>query len=367
MKRSFVLLAIFVAAFACLPGTSPSGDLQHIAYQPETIALQDPPAFVRMVIPQDNPLTIQGIALGRQLFYDPLLSADSTQSCASCHQPLIAFTDARAVSVGVKGKRGKRSSPSLFNVGYYYKGLFWDGRSSSLEEQAFHPVRDELEMALGWEEAVQRLQQHPTYPVLFRKAFGIKNINQIDSVLVARALAQFQRTLISSDAKLDRVKRGEATFTASEERGAHIFSDSSPDDIPVSECVHCHVDPLFTNLEFFNNGILTPEEQMLVQDKGRFSITGRRSDLYKFRTPTLRNIALTAPYMHDGRFATLEEVIDHYASGGHFAENVNPNVRVLHLEQEDKADLIAFLHTLTDSSALYNPAYQRPVASDVKF
>jgi cytochrome c peroxidase len=229
-----------------------------------------------------------------------------------------------------------------------------------LEEQALHPVRDDLEMALGWEEAVQRLQEHPSYPGLFRKAFGIKNIKEIDSILVAKALAQFQRTLISSNAKLDRVKRGEATFTAAEERGSHIFSDSSPNDTPVSECVHCHVDPLFTNLEFFNNGILTPEEQKQIQDKGRFAITGRDSDRHKFRTPTLRNIARTAPYMHDGRFATLEEVIDHYASGGHFAENVNPNVRVLHLESKDKADLIAFLHTLTDSTAIFNSAYHNP-------
>ena len=360
MKRTGLLLLILAGAFSCLREAPGDGDLRLLSYQPQPLALENPPAFVRMVIPADNPLTVEGVALGRRLFYDSILSADSSVSCATCHLPQLAFTDARAVSIGVDDVRGRRSSPSLPNVGDYYKGLFWDGRVGTLEEQAFHPVRDKTEMAMNWAEVENRLRNHPDYPVLFRRAFGIERTSQIDSVLAARALAQFQRTLVSSNAKFDRVKRGEAAFTAAEERGSHIFFDSSP-ALPVSECVHCHSDPLFTNLDFFNNGIMPPAEQRQTKDSGRVAVTGRLSDLHKFRTPTLRNIALTAPYMHDGRFSTLEEVIDHYASGGHFAHNVNPNVRVLNLTDENKADLIAFLHTLTDSTALLNPAFRRPV------
>lgn len=361
-NRSLLWVVVLTGAAACFWNRNGSQDLRDIPFDPEPFALEEPADFVPMPIPEDNPLTVQGVALGRRLFYDPILSLDSTMSCAACHRQELAFTDARPVSIGVRGLTGRRSSPSLFNVGYYYKGLFWDGRVETLEEQAFHPVRDSLEMAYDWDAAVDRLQGHTAYPGLFRQAFGIEYAGQIDSFMVAKALAQFQRTLISKDSKFDRVRRGEEELTAREARGRHIFQDSSP-ELPASECLHCHADPLFTDLDFLNNGILTVEEQSRGQDKGRFSVTGRPSDLYKFRTPTLRNIALTAPYMHDGRFATLEEVIDHYASGGHFADNVDPKVRVLHLTEENKADLIAFLHTLTDSIALMNPAYSDPFSN----
>jgi cytochrome c peroxidase len=334
-------------------------DLSHLPYQPHPVVWTDPPGFVSMAIPADNPFTEEGIALGRALFYDPILSFDSTFSCASCHQSARAFTDAKSKSVGMRARVGRRSSPSLLNVGYLYKGLFWDGRSPHLEDQALHPVVDSLEMGYAWEVIEERLRNHPDYPQRFRAAFGIGSRREIDRRLTTRALAQFQRTLLSYNSKFDRVMRKEDVFTASEKRGWTIFFDASQ-DAPNSECNHCHIDPLFTDLSFANNGLDPAPTLTEFPDAGRGGITGLKPHNGQFKVPTLRNIALTAPYMHDGRFRTLEQVVDHYVSGGHYAENVNPNVRKLSLDAQDKADLIAFLHTLTDSVALFNRAYANP-------
>ena len=328
--------------------------------EPTPLVWKDPSGFPPMIIPPDNPLTEEGIALGRRLFYDPILSADSTVSCASCHLPELAFTDARAVSPGVHGARGTRSAMSLVNVGYYYSGLFWDGRVQTLEEQAFHPVRNPVEMAFNWSDAEARIRQHPEYPDLFRVAFRIREVEDIDSLLIAKALAQFERTLVSSNAKFDRVMAGAEQFTPQEKRGWTIFFDASPKDTPVSECNHCHVDPLFSDLQYQNNGVQAALNLKGFEDAGRGGVTQILYDNGKFRVPTLRNILLTAPYMHDGRFKTLDEVLNHYISGGHAAENLNPNVRPLHLNAQDRKDLMAFLRTLTDSTFIQNPAFRRP-------
>lgn len=343
---------------ACGNG-APERSLHHIPFAPEPYELEEPEGFVRMDIPADNPLTEEGIALGRRLFYDPVLSADSSISCASCHLPRYAFAEPRAISTGISGREGTRNAPSLVNVGYYYTGLFWDGRAGTLEEQAIHPVMHPAEMGNDWAEVEAKLRKDTVYPVLFRRAFGIETTGEINRQLVAKALAQFQRTLISGDAKFDRVQRGTATFTVAERRGWEIFFDF-PGGLPAAECGHCHSDPLFTNLEYFNNGLDEAPELLKHPSPGRGAVTGRRSDRGKFRTPTLRNIELTAPYMHDGRFTTLDEVIDHYVSGGHYAENVNPNVRRLTLSDRDKKDLLAFLRTLTDTSFVRNPDLQNP-------
>lgn len=326
---------------------------------PKPFTLVEPADFSKMILPEDNPLTREGIALGRRLFYDPILSADSTISCATCHNPVLSFSDGKALSEGIKGQKSRRSAIPLINVGYHYKGLFWDGRAMTLEEQALLPVEDPLELGHNWESVEQQLKVHPLYPDLFKSAFGILDTQEIDRYLVAKAIAQFERTLISDNSKYDQVRRGEAEFTASEKRGFAIFFDAS-DELPKSECGHCHLDPLFTNLEFFNNGIEVIEDLESFIDKGRGAITGSKYQNGQFRTPTLRNIELTAPYMHDGRMETLEEVLEHYISGGHFAENVNPNVRKLHFQEQDKADLIAFLKTLTDSTFIHKPEFASP-------
>lgn len=320
---------------------------------PKLIHLREPERFVKMQIPKDNPLTLEGIELGRRLFFDPILSEDQTISCASCHQPNKSFTDGKAIATGIKDRKGRRSAPSLINVGYYYKGLFWDGRVTTLEEQALIPIEDSLEMDSDWGIVEDRLQNHYQYPALFAKAFGTKEINRY---LVAKALAQFERSLVSYNSKYDQVMRGEQQFTPSEQRGFEMFFDAS-EKLPFTECGHCHLDPLFTNLDFFNNGLEESYDLQNVKDKGRGAITKRIYDNGKFKTPSLRNIELTAPYMHDGRFETLEEVIDHYSAGGKYGENVNPNVRKLQLSAADKRDLIAFLRTLTDTTYLIQKPY----------
>ena len=340
---------------ACLPLAAACSFTQG----PTPFAWQDPPGFPRMIVPADNPFSEEGVALGRRLFYDPILSADSSMSCASCHLQELAFSDGKARSEGVVGLEGRRSAPSLANIGYVHTGLFWDGRSPSLEEQSLHPVRDPAEMAFDWPHAAQRLQQHPLYSKAFEKAFGLRHPEEIDSTEVGKALAQFQRTLVSKDARFDRVMRGEAAFTAREKRGWAIFFDASP-LVPASECNHCHVDPLFSDLTYQNNGIQQVPSLDSFPDGGRGEISKNRFDNGKFRVPTLRNILTTAPYMHDGRFQTLDDVLAHYASGGHDPGNRNPNVRPLRLSPRDRADLIAFLHTLQDTVFLRNPAFANP-------
>lgn len=346
MDRSSVFL-LYLAFF--LFSCTPNSKLQHIPYSPQYLEAAQPPDFPPMRIPPDNPLTKAGVVLGRKLFFDPILSRDSSVSCSTCHQPQLAFTDGQAISTGIEGRQGKRSAMSLLNVGFYAKGLFWDGRVATLEEQSLHPVRDPVEMDYNWIDLGKKLQAHPLYPRLFRKAFGIKTSNEIDSALVGKALAQFERTLISADTKFDRVMRKETSFTPQEKRGWTIFFDASP-ALPTSECNHCHVDPLFSNLNFENNGFVEAKTLDDYPDKGRGAVTQNRNDNGMFRVPTLRNLKYTAPYMHDGRFKTLDEVLNHYASGGHPGVNVSPNVRVLKLSKQDRADLLAFLNTLNDDN-----------------
>lgn len=316
---------------------------------PEVYPVQVPRGFPQLEKDHPNPMTPAGVALGRQLFFDPILSADSTISCASCHQPALAFTDGRAVAIGINDQKGKRNAPSLLNVAFYHTGLFWDGRAATLEEQALVPVEDPLEMGNSWDNVEASLRRHQQYPVLFQQAFGINDTIELTRHLVARALAQYQRSLMSGVSRYDLEEQGLATFTASERRGKAIFMDASA-ELPNGECAHCHTPPLFTDLTYMNNGLDEVERLEDYPDKGRGEVTDTKYDNGRFRVPSLRNVALSAPYMHDGRFATLEEVVAHYNSGGHFAPNVDPKVRKLQLSTRDQQDLINFLKTLTDTS-----------------
>lgn len=312
-----------------------------------------PPTFAAILYPADNPSTPDGEALGERLFFDPLLSEGGTVSCASCHRPDRAFADDQQISTGVHGLRGTRNTPGLANIGYFHQQLFWDGRADNLEAQALHPVGTPHEMGGNWPEVTARLRAAPGYPGAFRRAFGT---TRIDSTLVGRALAQYQRTLVSDDSKYDRVLRGVDRYTDAEALGHAIFFDLADDPdgpyagLPVGECAHCHTPPHFTNQRFENNGLDEVNELTAFPDPGRGAIDGQPYNNGRFRNPGLRNVALTAPYMHDGRFATLEAVVDHYNSGGHYAENRSPNIRPLGLDVGQKAALVAFLHTLTDTS-----------------
>ncbi|PHI20769.1 hypothetical protein CEQ90_06090 [Lewinellaceae bacterium SD302] len=314
------------------------------------------PPYAAILYPDDNPSTEQGVELGSRLFSDPILSADSTISCQSCHLPELAFTDGKTLSVGINGRIGRRNSPSLTNIGYLFRTMFWDGRADNLEAQALHPVADPNEMGGDWPTIITRLRHHDYYGEALKDAFGLSSLREINPDHVGKALAQFQRSLISFNSKYDLVLRGEAVFTDSEARGFNIFMDEadfSEDPeikaLPVSECAHCHIPPHFTNQQFFNNGLDEAPNLTEFPDLGRGTVTGNLYHNGLFRTPGLRNVELTAPYMHDGRFETLEEVVDHYNKGGHYAENRSANVRPLGLSDRDKTDLVTFLRTLTDT------------------
>ncbi len=314
---------------------------------------EPPPTYAAILYPADNHSTEAGVALGERLFFDPLLSEDSTVSCATCHRPELGFTDGRKLSVGINGTPGTRNTLGLTNIGYFHHPLFWDGRTANLEAQALHPVGNPHEMGGSWPAVIERLRERPAYAHAFRRAFGAGAINAIH---IGRALAQYQRTLVSTESKYDRVQRGTDTYTAGEALGHALFFDFGDDPdglyaaLPRGECAHCHTPPHFTNQRFENNGLDEAPELTGFADAGRGAVSGQVYDNGRFRNPGLRNVALTAPYMHDGRFATLEEVVDHYNSGGHYAENRSPNVHPLGLDADQRAALVAFLHTLTDTS-----------------
>jgi len=336
-------------------------DLTSIPYDPVRYELLVPDSFPLFEEPSDNLMTVDGIELGRALFYDPILSKDSTISCASCHLPSGSFTDNLKVSLGVDNASGSRSSMSLLNVGFYYNGLFWDGRTRTLEAQALLPIEDPLEMNTTWPEVILKLKTSEVYPELFRKAFGISTTNGITKENAAKALAQFERSLVSSGkSNFDKANIGRYIYTPEELLGFKIFFDTDP-LLPDGECFHCHSEPLITNNEFMNNGIteaLTFDD--FGDDRGLGAVSGVLIDNGKFRTPTLRNIEFTAPYMHDGRFQTLEEVIEHYNSGGKESIGKDALLQPLGLNEEHKAALLAFLKTLNDEDFMENPEYQDP-------
>lgn len=341
------------------PDEQKEGDLSFISYAPENYTVDLPAHFPALDIPSDNPLTKQGIELGRYLFYDPILSADSTMSCASCHLPEMSFTDGLAVSTGIDGVSGSRSSMSLINIGFVNSGLFWDGRSKTLEEQALLPVEDPIELHNTWPQAIADLQKHPTYPRMFREAFGISNKSEITKELAAKAIAQFERIIISKDSKYDRVLEGKEVFTDLEFIGYGMYFDDDI-DLPRAECTHCHNAPLTSSNAYFNNGITESATLDNFPDNGRGIVTGSRSDNGKFKAPSLRNIKYSAPYMHDGRFNTLDEVLAHYNSGGKNSPNKDAFVHKLNLTPFHLAGLKAFIETFNDTTFYNNPQLKSP-------
>lgn len=362
----FLSLSSLIIACGSDSGSEPQppvvkGDLEDIPYSPTTYDLVIPTGFPQMDIPADNPMTQQGVELGHRLFFDEILSVDESISCSSCHLTKGAFTDNLALSPGVNGTLGTKSAMSILNTGFMNNGLFWDGRVSTLEEQAELPVEDPVEMHNSWPNVEDKFRQHSSYPRWFREAFGIKDRSEISKELAVKALAQYQRSLIAGyNSEFDRViflRQG--FFSDSEQNGYDMFFDNKP-DLPDAECGHCHNIPLFLADDYFNNGIDSVATLSDFEDIGRGKVTGKLSDYGKFRAPSLRNIALSAPYMHDGRFETLEEVLDHYNSGGHIADNLDPNIRPLGLTEKQKEEVISFLHTLTDTSYFEDPLFNEP-------
>jgi cytochrome c peroxidase len=326
-------------------GTGP-GEPPDIPFNPETLQVEVQ-GFPAQQIPPDNPTTRQGVELGRRLFHDPILSGDDTQSCASCHSQAFSFTDnGRRFSQGIDGIEGTRNAPALINVGWI-RSFFWDGRAASLEDQALQPVPNPIEMHEEWPDVVTDLEGDPTYPDLFAAAFGDPAITR---ERVVKAIAQFERTFVSNDSKYDRFLRGEVELTPQEDRGFRIFFTERGD------CFHCHGNILLTDNVFHNTGL----DSEFTADPGLFAVTHQPSDLGLFKTPTLRNVEYTAPYMHDGRFNTLEEVVQHYNRGTVYSPTVDPLMRPstgLGLSDDEVADLVAFLSTFSDPAYLTNPDY----------
>jgi cytochrome c peroxidase len=287
-----------------------------------------------MPVPESNPLTKEKIELGRKLFFDPVLSRDRTLSCATCHDPTLAFTDTKPVAVGVDGQKGTRRSPRLINRGYG-KLFFWDGRAGSLEEQVLQPIQNPIEMATTLEEVEARLRGDTGYAVGFQKAFG----RPPDTPALQQALASYVRTIVSGNSPYDRYVAGEAeALSAAQRRGLDIFRGKG-------NCAVCHLGPNLTDEEFHNTGV--GWNHGASEDHGRAKITGDAADTGAFKTPTLREIAATGPYMHDGSLATLADVIEFYDKGGEPNPNLSMEMQPLDLTAKEKADLAEFLRALS--------------------
>ena len=325
MRSSILKLVCLVLAMsACAQPDSASK---------EEMSLVVPAGFEPVPIPSHNPLTKAKVLLGQRLFFDPILSADSTVSCATCHIPRFFFSDGQMLSHGVGGRLGTRNTPSLINTAYH-KLFFWDGGSITLEHQVFGPLQNSTEMGLNLASVLDRLNSIETYREEFNHVFGASP----DLRGLTQAIAAYQRTLISGGTRYDSYKAGDQhALSIAERRGLALFEGKAG-------CVHCHNGFLLTNLTFENNGLSISRG-----DSGRARVTGLWEDYGKFKVPSLRNVAQTAPYMHDGRMSTLSEVIEHYDKGGSDVRGKNDLIQPLNLDATERTDLEGFLHSLTDS------------------
>jgi cytochrome c peroxidase len=332
----FLSLAITYHAVKAAPpaATLPAG---------KPITIKAPLGLPPVPIPPDNPPTADTVALGRRLYYDPQLSVDGTISCASCHAPQFAFSDQRPFSIGVGGKPGTRHAPTVINSAYS-ELQFWDGRAPSLEEQAKGPIANPVEMAHTLDGVVARLQDDPNYRELFQKAWGT---DQITIDLVAKSIASFERTVIAGNSPFDRFYFGhdKKALSPAAQRGFKLFTDPKK-----ANCAVCHAigktDALFTDNKFHNLGIGADTRGNL-NDPGRYSVTKQDADMGCFKTPTLRNLANRAPFMHDGSFPTVKDALAHYIGGGNMNDHLDKQIHALDfLTFDERDDLLQFLDSL---------------------
>lgn len=318
------------------------------------MSIEVPAHFREIEVPANNPLTPAKVALGKRLFYDPILSNDLSISCGSCHLPDKGFSDPRRFSVGHDGLKGTRQSMAIMNLAYA-RNLFWDGRATSLEEQVIDPILSHFEMASDTATVMARLESDPYYAEEFKRVFATTTLS-FDQV--EKVIASFERTLVSANSRYDQfIASGfdSTIFTPSELRGYKLYFT---EDINTkhAECFHCHGG---FNMDEPSGAFLNNALDEFYDDLGRGAVTKNNRDINKFRVPSLRNIEYTAPYMHDGRFQTLEEVLDHYGKGGEATQiNRDPLIQNISLTEEEKADVIAFLKTLSDPTFINNPAHR---------
>jgi len=322
MRRNLFSITLFIFFItACNKGEKPS-------YNVTPYSLTIPIGFPKMIIPEDNPMTVEGVELGRKLYYDSILDNNQSRACATCHIQKNSFSSGSAILPHI-------------NLGWNYNWLWKGDIQGSVEDIMAFEIEDFFQTNLT------HLNNHPEYPTLFKNAFNVDKINYNE---IEKALAQFIRTLNSGNSKFDKVQRLEAQFTNQENLGFELFFTERGD------CFHCHATTFFSDNQLHNNALDTNP------DPGYFEVTGDSLDYGKFKSPTLRNITYTAPYMHDGRFATLEEVINFYSEGLQNSSTVDPLMKQLshggvQLTLEEKNALIAFLQTLSDEEFLQNPAF----------
>ena len=339
---SFFSVVLICAWFsACKKESIDPGEWQPVSF---SVPVGWPQPFYTF---KDNPLTFDGFALGRKLFYDVRLSRDSTISCGTCHQQFASFAQAgHNVSHGVDDLLGTRNSPGLANMAWA-TSFFWDGGVNHLENQPINPIQNPVEMDLKIGDVVTRVAADADYKARFRKAFGDETVN---SQRIFRAMAQFMGAMVSADSRYDKyVANPEGGYLAEAEiRGLQVFRQ---------HCSSCHKEPLFSDFSFRNNG-LAPTN---VNDSGRAHITLGPQDMYKFKVPSLRNVAVSAPYMHDGRIHSLEDCVEHYRSGVHASSTTDPLVAGgINLTDGEKNDVVSFLKTLTDSTFIHNKLFAEP-------
>ena len=328
MKRTqtqWLFFTLAIAVFLLVPFLSVRGQTA-----PLVIPLGLDP---NMPVPKDNPLTPAKIALGKRLFNDNRLSADETMSCASCHDPQHDFSDQRMAALGIYGRRGPRRVPRLINRAYG-SSFFWDGRAASLEAQVLQPIANPNEMGMTVDEALQRIKADRSYRRDFKRAFK----SQPTSQNIAQALASYVRSILSGNSPYDRYMNGDQTaLTASQQRGLELFRGKA-------NCIACHSGPNFTDEKFHNTGIGWRVNSF--DDDGRFAVTHNEADRGAFKTPTLRDVADSPPYTHQGRLASLKDLIDFYDAGGNPNPHLDPQLHPLHLSEQEKKDLIDFLGAL---------------------
>lgn len=350
MKRSLlILLLVFAAAGALLTGAAKNSPIPFADGKlPDYIDFKIPPGWPKPAndIFAKNKLSEQGFQLGKKLFYDTRLSKDGSNiSCANCHQQFAAFaTYDHDFSHGQNDQHTTRNAPALFNLAWM-NSYHWDGGVNHIEVQPLSPITSATEMAESLANILAKLKKDSVYPAMFKAAFGTPEIN---SQRMLKALAQFTGSIVSSNSKYDKVMRGEAKFTYSEQNGYNIFK---------ANCAGCHPEPLFTDNGFRNNGLAIND---FLKDYGRMKITGKAGDSLKFKVPSLRNVAVSFPYMHDGRFYSLGAVVDHYRNAVIQQPTLDPLLaKKINIDDRQKNELVYFLYTLTDTSMTKNPRFAK--------
>ncbi|HPI12810.1 MAG TPA: cytochrome c peroxidase [Catalimonadaceae bacterium] len=350
MKYIFLLPGLLILM---LSATGFMGNEKQKRIRKKDLHVAIPPGFPKPVYDRNlNPPTPNGFVLGRKLFYDPILSKDSSTSCGSCHQRFAAFAHIdHSLSHGIRSQIGNRNVPAIQNV-IWQPHFMWDGGVNHLDVFPIAPITHPKEMDQDLPGLLTKLQASKTYPALFKKAFGDGTVSTERTL---KAIAQFTQMLVSVNSKYDRYVAGKESLTEQEMTGLTLFRN---------RCSSCHPEPLFTDYSFRNIGLL-PDSA--IADSGRAHITGQASDRSKFKVPSLRNVEMTYPYMHDGRFKNLQQVLEHYGKGKFHGDNVDPDVKLnVGLTRNQRADLVAFLKTLTDTEFLNDERFGEPEAVDSK-